>query len=232
MSPRDKIFAHGDKIIANLHEEETTFYCCTKIEDQTTLPGNRGPNNHEKRSKLGGLGEEPCKRSAPSRLEASRRILHRKDHITAEEAWEEHKHLEAFNKVVFSQFKKQLQLHREQVNREMQLSDKEELAMHHDRNLFPRQPTNKRGEKACDLHPAKDLLREIVRLNLHEGMKPSELQEATRGRPGNEFADFKPVKFKEKLCQEIRRKKFFNCVHLQEKKKPQPSGLEFECIGA
>ena len=95
--------------------------------------------------------------------------------------------------------KKQLQLHREQVNREMQLSDKEELAMHHDRNLFPRQPTNKRGEKACDLHPAKDLLREIVRLNLHEGMKPSELQEATRGRPGNEFADFKPVKFKEKL---------------------------------
>ena len=42
--------------------------------------------------------------------------LHRKDHVAAEEAWEECKHLEAFNKVVFSQFKKQLQLHREQVN--------------------------------------------------------------------------------------------------------------------
>ena len=41
LSPRDEIFAHGDKIIANLHEEETTFYCCTKIEDQTMLPGNR-----------------------------------------------------------------------------------------------------------------------------------------------------------------------------------------------
>ena len=158
---------------------------CLAIEDQTTM--KRDPNWVD-------WAKSPARGVLLADLKCRDGALCRKDHVTAEEAWEEHKHLEAFNKVVFSQFKKQLQLHREQVNREMQLSDKEELAMHHDRNLFPRQPTNKRGEKACDLHPAKDLLREIVRLNLHEGMKPSELQEATRGRPGNEFADFKPVK--------------------------------------
>jgi hypothetical protein len=60
-----------------------------------------------------------------------------------------------------------------------------------------------RGELVFDLHPAKLLLREDVKSGENGRMTPSDFQ-ATRP----EYMLFKPAKFKERISQEVKRKKY------------------------
>jgi hypothetical protein len=95
--------------------------------------------------------------------------------MSAEEAWEIHyRHMADFDEVVFSQFKARLADHRRLVRRDLHTAAHEAAALAHDRLLFPRQPTNERGELVFDLHPAKRLLREDLRTQRHVGLTPSQ----------------------------------------------------------
>ena len=133
-------------------------------------------------------------------------ILFRKDHITPEQAWEFYKEQPGFkNEVVFSQFKERLKGHRKQVNLQYTLSQKEQKALDHDRQIHPRQPKNKRGQLVFDLHPAKKFLRQDVIDGQHEGKTPSQFQ-ATR----TVYQQFDPAIFKQRIYQEVRRKKWLH----------------------
>ena len=90
----------------------------------------------------------------------------------------------------------------------------EELALAHDRTLYPRQTHNHRGQPVFDLSPAKQRLQEDVKNNLHTTMSSSELQ-ATRP----EYRNLNPNKFKDRIPQEVRRQKFLHYLELERSKK-------------
>ena len=138
--------------------------------------------------------------------------------VSAEDAWEVYRHLPEFVApgVVFSQFKERLKDHRKQVMKRRNQSEREIQALAHDRQLYPRQTHNHRGEPVFDLSIAKQFLKEDVRNNKHTTMTPSELQKT---RP--EYMTFKPNKFKHRIYQEVRRQKFIFYLELKRAKKQQ-----------
>ena len=76
--------------------------------------------------------------------------------MSAEEAWSlVYGNMAEFVLVPFAQFKVRLADHRRQVTRHKTRSREEEMALEHDRQLFPRQNRNHRNELVFDLHPAK-----------------------------------------------------------------------------
>ncbi len=125
--------------------------------------------------------------------------------VSAEEAWEVYRHMPEFvsDGVVFSQFKERLRDHRRQVKKLKISSARERQALDHDRQLYPRQHYNHRGEPVFDLHPAKMLLRDDVKNKRHTNMVPSVFQTTHL-----EYMVFKRNKFKHRIYQEVRRQKF------------------------
>ena len=85
--------------------------------------------------------------------------------MPTEEAWGFYSLLPEFvaEEVVFSQFKSRLRDHRKQVKARRYQSERERQALEHDRQLYPRQKHNDRGEPVFDLSEAKKFLREDVR---------------------------------------------------------------------
>ena len=128
--------------------------------------------------------------------------------VSAEVAWDFYRHEPAFVTVVYSQFKDQLRDHRKQVGEDMTRAAQESEALVHDRLLFPRQMENHRGEPVFDLSPAKLLLRADVEEGRHLQMTPSELKLSRV-----EYAPFDARKFKHRIYQEVRRKKFINYLN-------------------
>jgi hypothetical protein len=132
------------------------------------------------------------------------------EELSAAEAWSIcYQHLAEFVTagVVFDQFKERLRDHRKQIRCQKTRATDEEEAMVHDRGMFPRQTKNHRGEPVFDVSNAKILLRGDVADGKHLTMKPAELQRTRR-----EHNPFEPRKFKERMCQEVRRVKFINCL--------------------
>jgi hypothetical protein len=126
------------------------------------------------------------------------------DAPSAKNAWEEcYSKLAEFANVPFKQFQKRLADHREQHQRRLSKATMEEILYERGKLMHPRQDRNNRGELVFDLHPAKLLLREDVESREHEPMTPSDFQ-ATRP----EYMLFKPNKFKERIYQEVKRKKY------------------------
>jgi hypothetical protein len=140
------------------------------------------------------------------------------DAPSARNAWDEcYSKLAEFANVPFEQFQKRLADHRDQHQRRLSKATMEEICYERDKLMHTRQDRNNRGELVFDLHPAKLLLREDVESGLHDQMTPSDFQ-ATRP----EYMLFKPNKFKERIYQEVRRKKFLYYLELkrvQERKK-------------
>lgn len=138
--------------------------------------------------------------------------------LSAEEAWEIcYQHMAEFNTVVFSQFEARLSDHRRQINRDAIRASTELAALKHDRNLFPRQMYNKRGEPVFDLHPAKLLLRTDLAEQKHLTMTAHELQQS---RPA-EYMIFDPKIFRYRIFQELRRQKFINYLNEKRAQKHQ-----------
>jgi hypothetical protein len=134
--------------------------------------------------------------------------------MSAEEAWKTYRHMAEFESIVFDQFKAKLADNREQVQALANRSAKEEYWMSHDRLLHPRQMHNDRGEPVFDLSVAKLLLREDVIANRHVAMKPSEFQ-----RTRTEYMAYKPRIFKDRIYQEVRRKKYLYYLELKRTRK-------------
>jgi hypothetical protein len=87
--------------------------------------------------------------------------------------------------------------------------------------VFPDQDRNNRDELVFDLHPAKLLLREIVESGENEQMTPSDFQATSP-----EYMLFKPHKFKERIYQEVKHKKYLYCLEHRGFKK----GRSVECL--
>lgn len=121
---------------------------------------------------------------------------------STEQAWATYSQDPEFTGVVFDQFKDRLKGHRAQITTKRRQTARELQAWEHDK-LCPRKTHNERGEPAFDLHPAKALLQEDVRMKLNTQMVPSQLQ-ATRP----EYRAFKKHVFKQRVYQEVRRQKF------------------------
>lgn len=132
-------------------------------------------------------------------------ILSLDENVTsAEEAWDTcYRHIAEFSSVVFDQFKARLKDNRRQVQALLNRSEMEARALVHDRQLYPRQMHNDRGEPVFDLREAKEFLRKDVKANRHITMKPSEFQ-----RTRTAYMAFKPRIFKDRIYQEVRRKKY------------------------
>ena len=137
--------------------------------------------------------------------------------MSAQEAWETcYKYLPEFVSpgVTFEQFEARLKDHRKQVSDKMAESAAQMQAYQHDLSLFPRKMRNQRGERVFDLHPAKPLLREDIRMKKHTQMKPSELRMTCP-----EYQDFKPKIFEQRVYQEVRRQKFLFYIGLKRAEK-------------
>ena len=138
------------------------------------------------------------------------RRLPRDEHeMSTEQAWSFYRHMPEFADVCFSQFEERLADHRKQVTKQWLLCREEEEAFRKDqrRGYVNTQSHNHRDELIIDLSPIKELIREDVRDGKHEGLTPLQFQGT---RP--EYKEVKPEKFKQRLYQEIRRKKFiFHC---------------------
>jgi hypothetical protein len=147
--------------------------------------------------------------------------------LSAEEAWEKcYRHFYEFRKVPFEQFKAKLKDHRNQVQRMINASAEEELALAHDRALHPQKTHNHRGEPVFDVSRAKLLLREDVKNKLHTVMTPSELRESR-----NEYKLFKLEKFKERIFQAIRLQKYLFYLEMKRAQARKKRGLPpLECL--
>jgi hypothetical protein len=132
-------------------------------------------------------------------------------HLTAQEAWEScYMHIGAFRNVPYNQFRDRLRDHRRQNQKDTVRAAEEEIALEHDRRLFPRETHNLRGEPVFDMSYAKLLLREDVHNKIHLTMNPSDFHNS---RP--KYILFKSGIFRDRLHQEIRRKKFLFHLELQ-----------------
>lgn len=133
------------------------------------------------------------------------------DQVPAKEAWDAvYKHLEEFSNVPFEQFELRLHDHRQQVLRRMGRCEAEEEALVRDRLLHPRESHNRRGEPVFDLSNAKQLLRDDVSNNRNKQMSRAQLQSSR-----DEYKQFKPKKFKERIYQEVKRQKFINYLEMK-----------------
>jgi hypothetical protein len=127
------------------------------------------------------------------------------EECSIEEAWTFYSQMAEFVTVVFSQFKERVRDHRKQCREQITRSDQELEMLAHDRQLFPRQMVNHRGEPVFELSPAKMLLRADVREGKHLTMTPSQLQLSQTA-----YAPFDPKIFMHRIYQEVRREKFLN----------------------
>jgi hypothetical protein len=144
------------------------------------------------------------------------------NHLTAQEAWEScYRHIAAFRNVPYTQFRDRLRAHRQQHQKDTVRAAEEEIALEHDRRLFPRETHNLRGEPVFDMSYAKLLLREDVQNEIHLTMNPSDFHNS---RP--EYILFKSRIFRDRLRQEIRRKKFLFHLELQRTQGKKKIGSE------
>jgi hypothetical protein len=139
------------------------------------------------------------------------------DECTPKEAWDGwFSHLVEFiqEKVVYSQFEQRFKDHRKQISSKKLRSMHEMEAFRHHRSLHPQQTHDNKGRPIFDVHPAKPLLQEDVRMKRHLGMSPMALK-ATR----QEYQDFDLDIFRQHIYQEVRRQKFIYFLNVKRAEK-------------
>jgi hypothetical protein len=130
--------------------------------------------------------------------------------FSTENAWLHYQQLPEFNEVPFSQFKRQLKAHREQVLIRKERVGEEEAALIQFRRNNPRKTHNNRGEPVFDMTPGKEMLRQDVANNLHLKCSRKKLQASKK-----EYGILAPKKFGERVRQEVRRNKYFHFLALK-----------------
>jgi hypothetical protein len=143
---------------------------------------------------------------------------------TAKEAWDAwFSNLAEFNeeKVTYSQFELRFKDHRKQITSKKLRSMHEMQAFLYHRRLHPQQARDHKGQPIFDVHPAKPLLQEDVRMKRNLSMSPMALK-ATR----QEYGDFDLGIFRQHIYQEVRRQKFIYFLNIKraekQKQRSQP----------
>ena len=113
---------------------------------------------------------------------------------------------------MIDQFKARLKDHRLAAAKDSHRALQEGQYLVQDRQLYPRQPYNERGELKFDIHPAKLLLREDIKNKVHLTTHKASRQ-LQNLRP--EYLLFKPNKFAERIRQEIKPQKYFHYLELK-----------------
>jgi hypothetical protein len=90
--------------------------------------------------------------------------------LSTEDAWDAYRSVPEFEKVSFSQFKKQLKAHRQQVYIRKERMGEEEAALIQFRAQNPRKAHNNKFEAVFDMMPGKKLLYQDIKDNLHVTM--------------------------------------------------------------
>jgi hypothetical protein len=140
------------------------------------------------------------------------------DVLSAEETWTTcYSKVWEFRHVPFKQFKARLKDHRAQYKNNLARAMDEDIALNHDRGIHPRRFHNNRGEPVFDLSVAKALLQQDVEDGVHLTMTPAELQ----GSQSNEYGIFNANKFKERIYQEVRRKKMIHYLGIDRAEEKQ-----------
>ena len=144
---------------------------------------------------------------------------------TAKEAWDAwFSNLAEFieEKVTYSQFEPRFKDHRKQITTKKLRSMHEMQAFLYHRQLHPQQTHDHRGKPIFDVHAAKPLLQEDVRMKRHMSMSPMTLRASRK-----EYSDFELGIFRQHIYQEVRRQKFvyFLNVKRAEKQKQQRNQL-------
>jgi hypothetical protein len=127
--------------------------------------------------------------------------------------WYNDKHPNQFDGIVLEQFAARLKDHRKQGLEEYAAAQEEEEYLMHDRKLYPRATHNHRGKPVFDMSVAKELLRADVKNREHEDKTAGELQ-VTR----DEYKQFDPKVFQDRVLQEIRRSKYIHYLELKRAK--------------
>ena len=130
--------------------------------------------------------------------------------FSTEDAWDAYRTLPEFKKVPFSQFKRQLKAHRSQVSIRKERLGEEEAALIQFRSKNPRKMHNNQYAPVFDMMPGKKLLRKDIVYGLHLTMSLTEFRQS---RP--EYTCLTPQKFKERVYQAIRRRKYIHYLELK-----------------
>ena len=123
------------------------------------------------------------------------------EEATAEEVWEcWYSKMAEFieEEVVFDQFKERLAGHRAQVTKKKVESRRQMQAYLHHRSLHPQKTHDHHGRPIFDMHPAKALLEEDVRMKKHKAMPPAALR-ATQPK----YGEFPLYIFWQRIYQEV-----------------------------
>lgn len=138
------------------------------------------------------------------------------DVMSTEECWNIYKQYPEFVGIQFSQFRLRLADHREQVRKIKNVSSYDEESFQRDRMLHPKKNRNQRGELVFDGSTAQQRLVEDVKDKKHKRMSPTTLYYS---RP--EYQAFSLDKFRARIYQEERRRKFIFHLEVEraEKKK-------------
>jgi hypothetical protein len=136
--------------------------------------------------------------------------------------WYKEKYPGQFGIVVLDQFKVRLQAHRKQASEEHAVAQQEEEHFAHDRKFYPRKTHNERGEPVFDMSPAKPLLRQDIKDEMHSHCKTSKKLQLSR----LEYKPFKPRIFQDRILQEIRLQKYIHYLELKRAKQIAPPKLK------
>lgn len=145
--------------------------------------------------------------------------------VSPEEAWDFYKKLSEFCDVPYSQFKRQLKAHREQVGRKVNGSVEQWVAFQTDQRRFPVQYHYANGDRIFQLSPAQAKLEEDVKNGHHNWMTPTALR-ATRP----EYMEWPLDVFTQRIYQAVRQWKFINYLEKRraEKKKFTVDDMEVD----
>jgi hypothetical protein len=150
-------------------------------------------------------------------------VLFERDTVSAELLlpWYQDKYPQQFSIVVVDQFIPRLKDHRKQASEEYAVAQQEEEYFAHDRKCYPRKTHNERGEPVFDMSPAKQLLRQDIKDEMHIHYKTSKQLQLSR----TEYKPFKPRVFQDRILQAIRLRKYIHYLELKRAKllaPPQP----------
>ena len=129
---------------------------------------------------------------------------------SAEDAFQIYRQYAQFAGIKFDQFKERLKGHREQLQKLHERSNLEAEALACDRQLYPRNTHNQRGEPVFDLSEAKYLLREDVKDKKHTTVTAEALRQS---RP--QYRVFESEIFRRRIKQEVRRQEFVYYLSLK-----------------
>mgnify|MGYP002812886629 CR=1 FL=1 len=138
--------------------------------------------------------------------------LFKRDAVSAEDLlpWYKENYPQQFGIVVLDQFKVCLQSHRKQALEEYAVAQQEERRFAHDRKMYPRKTHSERGEPVFDMSPAKALLQQDIKDEMHLHKTSKQLQLL---RP--EYKPFKPKMFQDCIIQAIQRQKYIHYLELR-----------------